>query len=236
MFSNKSGIILIILPFFSFILGYLALHLFFQKQEIMVPNVIGKDLQECIKIISDKSLSLKLLRTQQDNDLPEGIVLQQIPGANQKIRPNQNVFITISKKPKPAIAPNFIGLNQKEIIKNSKKAAILNKSFWFKSIYPVNTCISQYPEEGQPLKNQKLITYFSAGSNNLFIVPNLKDATLNDVKENLNNENISLEISHIKQNGDKFDDKNCIIIDQKPMAGSIVDMNKPLRIQLQVTP
>lgn len=231
---NKN--ILITLPFFSFLLGYLFLHLFIQKQEIVVPNVIGKNLQECIKILSDKSLSIKLLRMQQDNDLPDGIVLQQIPGPNQKIRPNQNIFITISKKPKPIIAPNFIGLNHKEITKNSKKEAILNKSFWLKSFYPVNSCISQYPQEGQPLKNQNLITYLSAGSNDLFIIPNFKDTALNEIKESLNNNNILLEISHIKQNGNEFEDQYCLIIDQKPMAGSIVDMSKPLRIQLQVTP
>ena len=35
---------------------------------------------------------------QQDVCMPEGVILDQIPKADNKIRQNQNVFVTVSKK------------------------------------------------------------------------------------------------------------------------------------------
>lgn len=228
--------LILLFPFFGFISGYYFLYVFLQKKEIEVPSLIGRNLRDCIKEVSKKGLSLKLLREQEDSDLPQGVILQQIPSTHQKIRPNQSVLVTISKKPKPTITPNFVGLSHNQINLNTKKAGIQSKSFWIKSIYPTDNCICQYPESGFILKNQKLITYLSTGQNSLFIVPNFKDYLIHDVKQNLNCDNISLEILHVKEDWDDFNEQNCFVIDQKPIAGSIVDMNKPLRIQLQVSP
>ena len=236
MFSNKFNSILFILPFIGFVSGYFILYIFLQNKEIVVPNIIGKNLQDCIKEVSHQGLSLKLLREQVDPDLPQGVILQQIPASNQKIKPNQNILITISKKPKPITATNFLGFSHKEINLRTKKSGIQNKSYWIKSIFPLDSCIAQSPQEGQVLQNQKLTTYISSGQNGLFVVPNFKSFSLDEVKQNLNDENISLEVLHSKDYGQKCDAKDCFVIDQKPMAGSIIDLNKPLRIQLQVSP
>ena len=236
MFLKKFNYVLFILPFIGFVSGYLILHIFFQDKEIIVPNIIGKNLQDCIKEVSHQGLSLKLLREQVDPDLPQGVILEQIPAFNQKIKPNQNILITISKKPKPIKAVNFLGLSHKEINLRSKKHGFQNKSYWIKSIFPFDVCISQNPQEGQILQNQKMITYISSGQNNLFIVPNFKTFSLDEIKQNLNDENILLEVIHVKDYGQDCNDKDCFVIDQKPMSGSIVDLNKQLRIQLQVSP
>jgi len=232
MSHPKNNFLLCSLPFIGFISGYYFLNFFLSKKEIITPNIIGKSIQNSLKDVSNKGLSLKLLRQQEDADLPEGIILDQIPKFNQKIKPNQNIFVTISKKPKPMIVPNFVGLDHREVISKAKKMGIQAKSFWIKTIYPGNVCISQYPQAEQELIDRKLIVYISAGNNSLFIVPNFKEYSLAEIKANLTYNNITLDI--LSGEREQCNLPDCYVIDQKPLPGSIVDMNKPLKIQLQV--
>jgi len=153
-------------PFCSFIFGYCILHSFLQKKELLTPNIIGKSLQSTMNVLSSSGLSIRLLREQEDPDLPEGVILDQIPRPNQKIRPNQHVFITISKKPKAILTPDFLGQSQKFITKKSAKLGVQSKVYWLKNNYPINTCVAQSPQPDQELVNQKLITYMSAGGEN----------------------------------------------------------------------
>ena len=222
-----------IFPFISFIFGYYLLHCFLQKKQLDTPNIIGKTLQASMNDLSKNGLSVRLLREQEDPDLPEGIVLNQIPRPNQKVRPNQHVFVTISKKPKEILTPEFWGQNQKYINLNSTKLGIHSKIFWLKSLYTANTCIAQYPQPDQELTQRKLITYLSLGGETLFVVPNLKDCIVSDLKERFNKENIKVDVF---TRGDESNNIDSLakIVDQKPMPGSIVDLGKILHIQVQV--
>jgi len=228
----KNRLFLWLFPFLGFISGYYFLSSFLQKKEMVTPNIIGKSLQSSIKEVSEKGLSLRLLRQQEDADLPEGIVLDQIPKFNQKIKPNQNVFVTICKKPKPMVVTNFVGLGHKEVVSRATKMGIQTKSFWLKSIYPTNICICQYPQAGQELTERKLVTYMSAGNNGLFVVPNFKGVSLAEIKENLMYDNVILDVLPFEKDHETL--QSAFVVDQKPLPGSIVDMNKPLRIQLQL--
>ena len=223
-----------VFPFLGFIFGYYLLHLFLQKKTLETPNVIGKSLQSGMNALSVNGLSVRLLREQEDPDLPEGVVLDQIPRPNQKIRPNQHVFVTISKKPKPVLIPDFIGQNQKFITSKSAKMGMQTKIFWIKSHHPINTCIAQYPQCEQELGTGKAVAYLSAGSEVLYIVPNLKDCYVEQLTELFKRGNIKLDVIHAKQVESSHHCKDCKVIDQKPMPGSIVDLSKTLYMQIQV--
>lgn len=230
----KKKHVLWVLPFCSFILGYYVLHLFLQKKALQVPNIIGKSLQQGITILSEKGLSLRLLREQEDADLPQGVVLDQIPKPQQKIRPSQNIFVTISKKPKPVLTPDFLGQHQSLIAKEVLKKSIQSKVFWLKSFYPANTCIVQYPQPHKILKGGKVLVYLSQGSEGLFVVPDLKHYAASDVLKKFDTENVQIDIFHIKKIEKGHTCVACHVVDQKPMPGSIVDLGKMLHMQIQV--
>ncbi|MBD3231628.1 hypothetical protein GF322_03105 [Candidatus Dependentiae bacterium] len=223
------------LPFVSFLFGYFIIYIFAQKQIIYTPNVIGKNLQTGINIAAKKGLSIKLLREKEDWNLPEGIILDQLPKPQSIIRVNQCLLLTISKKPKGIAAPNFLGQNQKFITSISSKMGLSTKIFWIKSLYPFDTCIAQYPQYDQELdKDRKLITYISQGNQSLYVVPNLKGLPINEVKRALEREKVQVEIFNTAQIDRKEMDNEIKIIDQKPMSGSIIDLSKPLFMQLQI--
>ena len=164
MFKKKLKNILWIFPFISFVFGYYFLHTLLQKKEIFTPNVIGQNIQSAMKGMSKCGLNIRLLREQEDSDLPAGIVLEQIPKPNQMVRPNQHVFVTISKRPQTVLAPDFLGQRYKFIVKQVAKLGIHAKVFWLQSTYPKNFCIAQSPQPEQEMRDQKLIIYVSSGS------------------------------------------------------------------------
>lgn len=223
-----------IFPFFFFALGYFVLYFLFQKNETVTPNIIGKDLYSAIKLLSEKRLSFKLLREQEDMDLPEGIILDQIPKVNQKIKSNQNILVTVSKKPAPLLAPEFLSQKQEDILKKSTKLGIQTKSFWVKSFYPINTCIAQSPCAGQRVNEKKMIVLLSRGQENLYIVPDFKGQKISLLQDLFKKENVNFEIFHVHPVENNHTCVECKVVDQKPIVGSIVDLNKKLFIQLQV--
>lgn len=222
-----------LLPFSSFLFGYLFIASFLQKRIVVTPCLIGKSIKDSTKSVCDYGLNLRLLREQEDFDLPEGIVLSQIPKPHQKIRPNQHIFITVSKRPHQLCAISIVGKKEDETNEAGKQSGIIVKTYRVPSIYPKGTCVAQSPQEGQEVVRKRLIAYLSSGKSNMAIFPNLKGRPAEEVKEFLSGEGVSVEevickLCNKNQNG------LLMVLDQKPMAGSIVDMSKPLFVQLQV--
>ncbi|MHA1558933.1 MAG: PASTA domain-containing protein [Alphaproteobacteria bacterium] len=219
-------------PFLSFFFGYFLTNSFFHKKIIAVPNIIGKSIHEAVKEATESGLNLRLLREKVDADIVDGIVLEQKPSPRRCIKPNQFLFVTLSKRPDPVIAPNILGEKQTSILERAKKLGIRTKTFWIESSHPKGSCVAQVPDPGLELNNEGLATYLSAGNSRLFIFPRLCGLPLVSVKEFLEKEGIKVEIFHKDRSHKGMPHENCIVLDQKPMAGTIIDKN--LYVQLQV--
>ncbi|MFH1461875.1 MAG: PASTA domain-containing protein [bacterium] len=223
------------IPFGSFIFGYYLFSYFYPDQDIIVPNITGKNLQDSIRILTDANLSLYFLKELENPDLPEGVILNQSPYANQKVKKHQNIFVTISKKPKILNTPNFFEQKQSQISKYLEDLGIVGEFFWIDSFYPLNSCIAQSSEQNTMLNNEKLLIYLSAGENNFYIVPLFKGCKIKKMYDSLALDKIKLDIFHRNKKVDNYlDFENYIIVDQKPMAGSIVDLDKKLYLQIQI--
>jgi beta-lactam-binding protein with PASTA domain len=222
-----------ITPFFSFLIGYFFLYSFIRKKEIITPRFIGRKVQEGLLVASKCGLNVRVLREQEDVDLPAGIVIEQIPSPGQKIRPNQHIFVSVSKKPKIPKAPDVVGLKVSDITKQLSKLGVQHSSFFLSLPYPKETCIAQAPCVGSLLTKRKLTTYISEGTTKLFIVPDLCGCDFDEVKEFLENEKVAVDVFYAGKTKNKKNFAN-IVSDQKPMPGSIVDLNKPLFMQIQV--
>lgn len=229
MFSYKS--LFWISPFFCFFLGYYAIRATLHKKELITPNLTGKNLQRGLAALSGCGLNIRLAREKEDVDIPEGIILEQFPSAGESIRLNQTIFVTISKKPKPDLTPDFLEMKYKDISSKGQELNIQPTIIWLQSNYPKENCISQFPSPQKPMSKENLTIYLSTGECGLFIVPNLKEQQLSEVEEELKKYNVSLET--ISRNNPNLK-MNCIVVDQKPTAGSIIDLNKKLYMQLLV--
>jgi beta-lactam-binding protein with PASTA domain len=115
------------------------------------------------------------------------------------------------------------------------------KLYQLPSIYPMDHAFAQYPAANQ-IVNDAMIVYMSCGSRKPVIFPNLKDLTVQEAKEHLATQPITIQTTHIRSaHGEPsrttHDCSSCIILDQRPLPGSIIalDESKPLPLNLQVT-
>jgi inorganic pyrophosphatase len=76
--------------------------------------------------------------------------------------------------------------------------------------------------------------YLSAGNGRLSLFPNLKNCLVRDVKELFQGYPINYKVFHTQPVPDSHTCDACIIVDQKPLAGSLVDLQKSLHVQLQL--
>lgn len=219
------------IPFIFFAFGYFLSFINFQKKTRIVPNLIGKNLQEALLTTSAKQLALRLLQEKEDSLLPEGTIIQQSPKPYQTARLNQSIFVTISKKPKCFCAPNTLGKKIPEITAELIKHGISTNIVTFKDKHSQGTCVAQAPQYGKEISNKKMLIYSSKGMDTLHIMPNLKQQSLKDGYKLAKQPHITVESFDTNGFPIHSEMSDYTIIDQKPMAGSIINLKKPLNVQ-----
>jgi len=226
------------LPVFVFFVGYCASYYFIQTITCIVPDVVGKDFQKGVFLLSDKHLNVRLLREKEDVLLPEGTIIHQIPFSGSVVRPNQNVFVTVSKKPLSQYAPNFLDNTYADLLVQKTARNVNVRAIWLEGNHEKNKCFAQTPRPSDEMFDKKIRAYLSSGQNKLYIVPDFRELSLKLVQDYLERLNIHIEVfGKYKESSDYCGDVYLFdykIVDQKPMPGSIVDFGKNLYMQLQV--
>jgi len=221
-----------IFPFLSFISGYYCLHTLYTVPELVTPNVVGKQLPEAVKVLSDYNLNTRLLAIKEDSDLPDYTIVSQTPRQDAKIKAHQSVFLVLTRQPEKPLAPPFIGESAANIQESVRKANIHCKLYWIKSPHPAGHCIAQFPLPKEPLENNFLICYISTGNKKAVLWPDFRGKTLASVKEFLDEHAITPEIQGVP--GKKGEP---LVTDQRPLPGSIINLHadeKPA-IQLHIS-
>jgi len=224
-------------PFISFLLGYYSVSFFYRIPVYATPALLGTSLQEAVAQLSDLHLNLRIIGRKQDNDLPTGTIISQMPQPKTKIKANQSIYCVISEKDAASSVPHLIKKTKDSLITELNAIGLRFMLFYVESMLPVDTCIAQWPQPGQLLQdNQKLIVYLSAGSNKPIIWPNFKTMAVNDVVEHLAMYGITPTITHRSASAEQHACSDaCIIVDQRPLPGSIVPLQQDMTVQLQVS-
>jgi len=221
------------LPFISFMAGYFLLHSLY-IQELQTPNLIGKQLQESLYILSECNLNVRIMAQKESVDLPEGTIINQTPSATTKIKPNQSVFLVICKKPKTSRAPSLIGKSRTEYEQLLKDMPITVKSYALATQHPKGMCLAQLPQPHMTVVDNTLMVYTAvADDSKPVLMPLLIGKTAQQVQEILASYSINLIVTHPA--APEHTCTSCIVNAQRPIAGSIVSFNsqKPLSIEIQ---
>jgi len=223
-----------LLPFTFFLGGYILVAYIVGTPTLETPHCVGKNIQQALRILTNYDLNAKLLEEKEDNDIPRGTVIAQRPTYKQKIKPQQTVFLVVSKKSPTIPAPPCVGKKIADITQDLKNNNILHKNYSLPSEHPHDTCIAQLPRAGMPLQEKKIIIYASSTTPQPVIFPNLIQHTATEGIDFLKEYHITPYLSH-----SKLPDKNhacidCTITDQKPLAGSIIHLDRPLDVHLHI--
>ncbi len=223
-----------IIPFFGFLIGYGVVNYVLHKTDVQTPNVMGKSLQESVQVLSQHQLGVRMLQQREDATLPEGTVVDQLPRPAQKIRPNQNVYVTLSVKKQPEQMPDLWGKKQREVLSLMAKKEHEVHEVQVHGSYPQGMCIAQIPGAHEVIEHKKVTLYFSQGRPGVFIMPNVKGFLLKDVQEAFKQHDIRAEIFHSQSLDPEHVCTACKITDQQPAPGALVNLAGSLQVQLAV--
>ncbi len=214
------------LPFICFTVGYWLPYIIFSVPTTSVPDLLGKNIQTALELTSHKNLSLKLLHTQEDPTLPSGTILFQTPSPYRSIRPHQTILVVASCQPTAQIAPLCIGLTAQEA------TALLKKENLHAPLISVpadarmsDTVIAQKPLAGTPLEQTRLSLYVGKDMHAHVMVPSYANLPVQQVHDFLMLNGLALIADHECSND--LTTCHCTITEQKPLAGSFIDIKKP---------
>lgn len=78
-------------------------------KEIIVPNIVGKTVEEATTLLQKEELKLEVELELVSSDVPEGQIMSQTPAADSVVKSNQTVRVNISKGETVASVPNVAG-------------------------------------------------------------------------------------------------------------------------------
>lgn len=148
------------------------------KDLVTAPNVINMSEEEAISTLSKEGLSYNVIR-RVNEDILDGFVFEQSPGAGSQLERGANVDIVISDSEDELTMPNLVGMSYDEA-KNILASQGLNISSekYEESDEDQGTILSQIPEADQTISSQSQISLvISHGPKNMVKMPNLLGAS-----------------------------------------------------------
>ncbi len=109
--SRWSGIVFMIaiLGVAGILSALTAMRFAIRGREVVVPSVVGKTQAEAEKLLAEKGLILKVSSKRFSSDIPEGHVVDQIPGIGTRLKINRSVKVLVSLGDRKFAVPNLIG-------------------------------------------------------------------------------------------------------------------------------
>ncbi|MBY0110083.1 MAG: PASTA domain-containing protein [Candidatus Babeliaceae bacterium] len=225
----------IFIPFLFFLAGFGLLSFFIYEKSIKTPALLGHSVVYALRQATDRGFTLKILSEKESSETIPGTILAQKPIPGALIKPKQAVFISISKEPYQSKIPDFSSLQLEESQRIAQEKGIFIKEFPLMHHLPSRTVIAQNHEPDILYDNQTIHLFVSAGPQTRRIMPDLTEQEHEAVRKFL--ESYGIKVTIFKEPYDAKRHKHLLpgtVIAQKPLAGSWIDLKKPLIVQLVV--
>jgi beta-lactam-binding protein with PASTA domain len=132
-----------------------------QRQDVLVPNLIGQTAETASAVLAKPSLSLGD-RRRQDSEAPAGTVIAQTPVAGTRVHPGTSIDVTIAV-PALVAVPDLTGetpLQAARLLRRSQLA--LGQERQRESQAPAGTVIRQSPAAGTRVPRETLVNVLIA--------------------------------------------------------------------------
>ena len=203
-----------------FVGSFLSYGKFWSTAEVVVPDVVGKQMTLAKQILEDKNLRVKIAETY-DASVPAGQVVSQYPEAGSKVKEQRLVTVYISKGGEEIEMPDLKGLSRENAEEKLKKVGLKLGSIYEKnSSEEAGTVIAQDPRAGSKIsKGQSVDITVSKGEKKQKIaLPDYRGASLDAAKANLSSN--KLRVGSLSREASSQPEGT--IIGQSPAAGSEV--------------
>ena len=220
--SNKKkwGIAIAIVLIASFLLGsFLAYGKFWSSEDVIVPNVVGKTIDDAKHILSENKLRVSVTE-QFDDNVAEGVVISQTPDANSHVKEDRTITIYVSKGEEVVVVPDVrtLALREAELTLHNAGFIIGRIEEVNDKTVPNNTVIDQNPRSPAQIKKTQKIDLIVCRIEKMVELPDFTGSRLSSVKKQLVDLNLKegkiTEVAGTKSKG--------TIVRQSPEAGTEV--------------
>ncbi len=212
-----------VVPFIAFIAGYLLVRGLTHTETITVPSVMGLHLTDAIRTLSSDRLNVRILAEKEDPDINEGMILSQTPEPGTLVKPHQSIFLVITCKPLKPQAPTLLGATLTQAQTRARNSSITLKTYTLESSQPKDRVVAQSVMPRRDVEEGTITIYTSKGSTPLRVFPQLRGRIPDEVLSFFGLYDIPVKIKG---------PHNRRIKDQRPLAGTLIDIRKPLVVQV----
>jgi serine/threonine-protein kinase len=194
-----------------------------RRDVVIIPDLEGLSLAMAEEKCGERGLELSIMAHRNSEEVPEGYIIEQHPGPNDKLKEGRAIRVVVSSghmmETVPALAAK--SLRQAELLLGSarlKKGRIVRI---FSNEKGQNTVLATSPAAGTiiPRDSRVDILLEVCGEPRMFLMPDITGMDLPFVKERL--EKLGLVVARIvsRRDDDKFPNT---ILSQTPEAGSLI--------------
>lgn len=233
MINIRSQLLIWTLPFISFFGSFFLVRSYLHTEFVHTPSLVGSALPAAAKHLAALGLNVRIAAERIDDQLPIDTVLEQTPAPSQKVRPNQSVFLVISKQTPRPKTPDLRGKSKTDIKKILDHLGVRIKERTLINTSAVqDSCLFHLPEAGQPLPSE--VTIFTAvRPHEQLIVDNFVRKPLMQVKKSLEQAGIQ-PIIRYRLGIQNEPDGSLVVIAQRPRAGTLVQPERLHQVELIV--
>jgi beta-lactam-binding protein with PASTA domain len=138
---------------------FLTIRFFTAGDEVIVPDLSGKDPVEAIRILRGAGLQLKILPQKRFNDkIPADKIVAQRPDPRTKIKQGRSVEVYLSLGPEKTIVPEVIGQTMRVATMTLEQRGLHQGKVIFVSDpgAQADQIIAQYPDAGTELTGSRM--------------------------------------------------------------------------------
>jgi len=216
----------ILLGFFAFVLlmDKILLPWYVKRGEVTVlPKVVGKPVDDAMKILSDAGYEPIKYETQFDEKAKEGTIIRQTPEGGDETKPGRKVYLIVSGGKEMVIVPNLLGqpLKDARILLVRANLDLGKTDMAFTDSIAGGTVFKQSPDPGSKIStDQKVNIVVSEGQRaGRVSVPDLTHLQFSEAIVRLGNAKLGVG-NRTYQTSET--DKPGTVSDQSPKPGELV--------------
>ncbi len=237
--NNKFKLFIVIAATIAVIAGLSAYFLMSGgEKEIPVPDITNMTLEEALDAVKLVGISIDEdnIEYETSDEIEEGKIILQDPGANQYMNSNKKIKITISMGEEEGniSVPDLTGKNYDDALDILNTLKLIPEKFEEES-EAVNEgyVIRQTPAEGIKVhEGHSVVLYVSSGTDDEIIIPTVVGDMLNDAKKKLTDAGFKVSVSE----RESTDETEGSVLSQHPLGGESAEKGSIVSITISVKP
>ncbi|MEW6277500.1 MAG: PASTA domain-containing protein [Candidatus Eremiobacterota bacterium] len=224
---------------FSVIYGWTIYESYFKlPEEVEVPVVTGKNIEEANEILAQVGLKLQVHESRYTNKVPEKVIISQNPAGKRRVRKDNEILVVVSLGPELVEVPELTGLSLREAeIDLANAALVLGKVTWTEpDPEKAEEVLRQNPKSGKKVKKGTPINLHiqkGGGGQALTPVPGLVGKSLYAIEDVLTKADLRLggvtwKFHQVAPRGE--------ILSQGPPSGARVSTHTEVEVEVSAGP